>query len=98
LVGRFRLFENEKSSSAEDELLEYLSVYDKNPLSKPELVSHMMKRISETTDLSKVFQVKRQGKDKNPYFWQFGKIHGLENIAFCDSDALEAVGGNPVKL
>ena len=59
LVGRFRLFESSKSDSAEDKLLDHLAMYDKDPLSKPELLDHMVKRISETTDLSDVFRVKR---------------------------------------
>lgn len=98
LVGRFRAFENQKGSSEEDKLLDHLAMYDKDPLSKPELLDHMMKRISETADLSQVFQIKRQGKDKNPFFWQFGKIHGLENIAHCDAAELEQTKGNPVAL
>ena len=73
-------------------------MYDKDPLSKPELVEHMINRISEQTDLSKVFQIKRQGKDRNDVFWLLGKIHGLENIAFCDSADLADVQGNPAKL
>lgn len=48
LVGRFRAFENVKEgNSAENELLDHLSMYDKDPLSKPELIEHMMKRITE---------------------------------------------------
>ena len=73
-------------------------MYDKDPMSKPELLQHMMKRISQKTDLSDVFRIKRQGKDANPIFWQFGKIHGLENIAFCDPKELAAVNGNPYEL
>ena len=37
IVGRFRLFENTSETSQEDELLDYLCMYDKDPLSKPEL-------------------------------------------------------------
>ena len=48
--------------------------------------------------MSKVFKVKRQGKDANDAFWTFGKIHGLENIAFCDPAELAQVKGNPYKL
>ena len=55
LVGRFRLFENESSNSAEDKLLDHLAMYDKDPLSKPEILEHIMKRISQQTDLSQVF-------------------------------------------
>ena len=31
-------------------------------------------------------------------FWAFGKIHGLENIAFCDPKELATAAGNPYKL
>jgi len=58
----------------------------------------MIKRISEKTDLSEVFQIRRIGKDTNPIFWSFGKIHGLENIAFCDAKELNAANGNPHKI
>lgn len=98
LVGRFRIFDSQKIESAEDKLLDHLAMYDKDPLSKPELVDHMMKRISEQTDLTEVFRIKRQGKDASDIFWQFGKIHGLENIAFADAEDLAEVKGNPYEL
>ena len=69
LVGRFRLFETNKTSSAEDNLLNHMAMYDKDPLSKPELLEHMVKNISDQTDLSEVFRIKRQGKDKSDIFW-----------------------------
>ena len=31
-------------------------------------------------------------------FWSFGKIHGLENIAFADPAEIKATNGNPVKI
>ena len=58
----------------------------------------MMKTVRKNADLSKVFRVKRSGADLDDMFWSFGKVHGLENIAFCDPAAVEATGGNPVKL
>ena len=73
-------------------------MYDKDPLSKPELLDHIVKRITKNTDLNEIFQVKRLGKDQNPLFWAFGKIHGLENIAFCDAQELIAAKGNPVLI
>ncbi len=45
-----------------------------------------------------MFQVKRQGKDKDDIFWSFGKIHGLENIAFADPLEVQETNGNPVKI
>lgn len=100
LVSRFRLFENDEShgGSKEDQLLDYLASYSSEALSEPELVNQMMKRISKTSDISKIFQVKRSGKDLDNLFWSFGKIHGLENIAFADDKELEETNGNPVSL
>jgi hypothetical protein len=48
--------------------------------------------------LKKLFQVKRLGKDKDDLFWSFGKIHGLENIAFADPNELASTNGNPVAI
>jgi hypothetical protein len=31
-------------------------------------------------------------------FYAYGKIHGLENIAFCDTEDVKATKGNPVLL
>lgn len=49
-------------------------------------------------DVGKLFRIKRAGKDKDPLFWSFGKIHGLENIAFADPQELKETNGNPVKI
>lgn len=45
-----------------------------------------------------MFKVTRGGKDRNDLFWAFGKIHGLENIAFVDPEELKNTNGNPVKI
>lgn len=99
LVGRFRVFEEDEPSDAlESQVADYLAAYSSDPLSEPELLDHLMKQVSKKVDLSKIFQVKRLGADADDIFWSFGKIHGLENIAYCDDQALKACGGNPVKL
>lgn len=49
-------------------------------------------------DLGKMFRVKRGGKDRDPMFWSFGKVHGLENIAFADPAEVKKANGNPVKI
>ena len=38
------------------------------------------------------------GKDKDDIFWTLGKIHGLENIALCDLEAIKATRGDPMKM
>ena len=100
LVGRFRLFENDGSNakSTEDDIVGYLASYSSEALTEPELVNHMMKHISKQVNLAKLFQIKRSGKDLDSLYWSFGKIHGLENIAFVDEKQLEATKGNPVAI
>lgn len=62
----------------------------------------MLNRIAEgrpvDPNFSKYFKVKRAGKDKNDTFWNIGKIHGLENVAFVDAQALSAAAGNPWRI
>ena len=58
----------------------------------------MMKNISKNVDLTKVFRIKRRGADMDDIFYSYGKIHGLENVAFCEDADLEKVEGNPVTL
>ena len=71
MVGRFRVFEKnnaaecQSASQTEEEILDYLSLHAKEPLTKKELVDHMMKKVNKNVDLSDVFQVKRSGKDEN---------------------------------
>ena len=42
--------------------------------------------------------MKRSGKDLDDFYYSFGKVHGLENIAFVDPEALDKTEGNPVAL
>lgn len=62
----------------------------------------MLDRIAEgrsvDPNFSKNFKIKRMGKDKDDLFWSFGKVHGLENIAFADSQELAATQGDPWRL
>jgi hypothetical protein len=98
-VSRFRIFEDVKPTpGSKEKLLDYLATYSADPLSEPELVDHLMEKITKDFDISELFQVKRVGKDADEIFYRFGKIHGLENIAFIDDEALESTNGNPVAL
>ena len=58
----------------------------------------MVKNVSKKVDLSEIFQVKRSGKDLDDFYYTFGKVHGIENIAFVDPDELAATKGNPVSI
>ena len=52
LVSRFRLNEHREHINKEDQIMNYLSMYSSDPLSKPELVESMMKNIAKDIDLS----------------------------------------------
>lgn len=62
----------------------------------------MLNRIAEGKEVdanfAKNFKIKRMGKDKDDVFWRLGKIHGLENIALCSLEDLEACNGDPMKI
>lgn len=73
-------------------------MYSTQPLTKSEMVDHLALAALKEFDFSKMFQVKRAGKDRDQMFWSFGKIHGLENIAFADPSEVKETNGNPVKI
>jgi len=43
-------------------------------------------------------RIKRLGPDLDDNYWMFGKIHGLENIAYLTDEEVAACNGNPVAL
>jgi hypothetical protein len=96
LVSKFRLFENTPVQDARNELATYLSIYSTEPLTRNEMLDNIMISALKQYDISKMFRVKRRGKDRDPFFWSYGKIHGLENIAFVDPEELKKAEGNPV--
>jgi hypothetical protein len=78
------MFETFQHFDSQDELSTYLSMYSTQPLTKNEMVDSLALSALKEFDFGKMFQVKRAGKDRDPMFWSFGKIHGLENLAFAD--------------
>jgi hypothetical protein len=98
LVSKFRLFETFENFSSRDDVAKYLSIYSTQPLTKNEMVDNLALAALKEFDYGKLFQVKRAGKDRDPMFWTFGKIHGLENIAFADPQEVKGTNGNPVKI
>ena len=73
-----------ETQDSHNDVATYLSVYSTQPLTKNEMMDNLALHALKEFDLGKMFQVKRAGKDRDPMFWTFGKIHGLENIAFAD--------------
>lgn len=94
LVGRFRMFESNQPASAEGNLMQYLHEYSDRPFVKDELVE----RLAEMQAKGHKMRIRRMGKDLDDFFWQFGKIHGLENVALLSDEELQEVAGNPIKL
>ena len=98
MVSKFRIFETFEHNNPKGDIVNYLTAYGTDPLTKSEMMDNIAIHALSEFDLSKIFRVKRAGKDLDPYFWSFGKIHGLENIAFADPEELKATNGNPVKI
>ncbi len=98
MVSKFRLFETFENHDPKGDIANYLSAYGTDPLTKTEMVDNIALHALSEFDLSKIFRVKRTGKDRDPLFWSFGKVHGLENLAFADREELKATNGNPVKI
>lgn len=98
MVSKFRMFETFETADSRDNIASYLQIYGTQPLTKDEMIDNIVLNAMKEYDLGKLFRVKRAGKDKDPMFWSFGKIHGLENIAFADPQEIKATNGNPVKI
>jgi len=98
MVSKFRLFETFDTPDPKGNIANYLSVYGTDPLTKTEMIDNIALNALKEFDVSNIFRVKRAGKDKDPIFFTFGKIHGLENIAFADPQEVLETYGNPVKI
>lgn len=95
LVGRFRLFENgAPQASVEQSLVNYLHEYSDRPFVKDELIE----KLNDMQKKGIRMRIRRMGKDLDDLYWHFGKIHGLENIAFAEEAELKEVNGDPIAL
>lgn len=79
-------------------MLNYLTAFTTQPYTRDEMVDNLMLNTLQEFDVTKLFRVKRAGKDKDPLFFSFGKVHGLENLAFTSDEELLEAEGNPVKI
>lgn len=98
MVSKFRMFETFENHDPRGDIANYLTMYETKPLTRSEMIDNLAIHALSEFDLSKIYRVKRAGKDLDPLYWSFGKIHGLENIAFADPEELRATNGNPVKI
>jgi hypothetical protein len=96
IVSRFRDIDSNTENPARDDVINYLATA--TPLTKEELMDEIAFRAGKARDYDIGKKVKRIGKDLDDIFYSFGKVHGLENMAFLDEETLKATEGNPVKL
>lgn len=99
LISKFRFFENGPAQADSEKAVEqYLDLYHSGPLTKAELLNRFAEGKSVDENFAKNFKIRRAGKDKDDIFWNFGKIHGLENIVLCDLEEVKKVVGDPIAL
>lgn len=97
IVSRFRNMdvESEKKTPTE-QIADYLNTT--TAISRTQLEGDIVKLVNKNHDAYKNKKIKRLDKDTNKIFWELGKIHGIENIAFVDEEELKRTEGNPVKI
>ena len=99
LISKFRFFENgEAQADAQSEIQNYLNVYNTGPMSKAELLNRIADGKPVDPEFASKFKIKRRGRDKDDIFWRYGKIHGLENLAFATEEELNACNGDPMQV
>jgi hypothetical protein len=97
-ISRFRNMDYEKSpSNIQNTLTNYLATTAVT--SRKELEKEILECFPKNFNpYLKDKRVKRSEKDTDDLFWWFGKIHGLENIAFLSDDDIKRSKGNPIVL
>jgi hypothetical protein len=90
LISKFRFFENgEVAAEAQSEIQNYLNVYNTAPMTKAELLNRIADGKPVDPAFASKFKIKRRGRDMDDIFWRYGKIHGLENIAFATEEEID---------
>jgi len=67
-------------------------------MTKAELLNRIADGKPVDPEFASKFKIKRRGRDTDDIFWRYGKIHGLENIAFATEEELAACNGDPLLL
>lgn len=60
----------------------YISTYSDEAMTEPEIMEKLVGDDSPIALNPNKYQVKRVGRDADDHYWFYGKIHGLENIAY----------------
>lgn len=96
VISKFRELPEGSTNQARDELISYLTTAV--PYSRNELKDAIGDRLENLYGERNDKKLKRHGKDADDLWYMFGKIHGLENIAFVSDSKLEKLNGDPVGL
>jgi len=98
-ISKFRFFENgEAQADAGNEINNYLNAYTNQPLTKADLLDRIADGQQVDPAFASKFKIKRSGKDTDNLFWTYGKIHGLENLAYASVEEFEKCEGDPKKI
>lgn len=73
-------------------------MYQNGPLTKADMLHRLNNGQKVDQKFAKNFQIKRAGRDKDNYFWNWGKLHGLENIVYVDENEAAQAFGDPWKM
>ena len=98
ILSRFRKTQlgiPDTNSTTENENFRFLKT--SVPTSRDQVINYLQAPSSNIDPFLRNKQVKRVGKDKDDFFYMFGKIHGLENIAFLSKEELDKIR-NPIDL
>lgn len=67
-------------------------------MTKAELLNRIADGKPVDPEFASKFKIKRRGRDKDDIFWQYGKVHGLENLAFASEEELASCRGDPLSI
>lgn len=97
VISRFRHLDNpRKYVSPKERVASYLQTCAAT--SRTQVEQDLISCLPDDNLEFKNKQIKRLDKDLDDLYWHFGRIHGLENIAFVDDKKLEEFGSNPIAL
>jgi hypothetical protein len=80
----------EARADSKNDVENYLDVYHSGPLTKSEMLNRIADGRAVDESFMRKFKIKRAGKDKDDIFWNYGKLHGLENLAYATQEEIEA--------
>lgn len=99
LLSKFRnnSLDGQNRNESKLEIVDYL-INNVKDLSKNEILNALMAKANEESHLIDTKRIKRTGNDANDHKYFFGKIHGLENIAYLTDEQFKSVVNNPVAM